>query len=262
MFTKKRVIWLVISILLIVFIWSYFGRRNDYEKKEQLSAVESFEQSDDSSSYQVPLRNHSTFNQLNTTPNSVLLTGIDEIRLIPIYKLRQETDRNINFNNSSYSGDENIYTYFMPGIDIINGYNLVNMGYYDLKTEKLSYIFQKPVLIKTFYYPSLEQDSLDNKPISRDYFMVSVYDEDTNKDSLINNKDLRKFYHIARLNLKRTQILSNGYSSVRSTYDYKNDIMYIYAREDKNKNGTPDKDEPINIFWLRLKDPTVLRKMY
>jgi hypothetical protein len=260
MFTKKRIIWLAISILLIVFFWSYFGRNNDFEKKEQLSAVESYEQSDDSSSNPVPLKNHSTFNQLNTAPSSVILTGINEIRLIPIYKLRQEVDRNISFYSSSYSESEN--DYFMPGIDIINGYNLINMGYYDLKTEKLSYIFQKPVLIKTFYFPSLEQDSLQNKPILRDYFMVSVYDEDTNKDSLINNKDLRKFYHIDRLNTKRTQILPNGYSSVRSTYDYKNDIMYIYARNDKNKNGTPDKDEPISIFWLRLYEPTILKKMY
>jgi hypothetical protein len=266
---KKLIVFFII-VLSIIFIWNFFVKSDNYDKKEQLSVTESYKSlNEDSSSNYIPLKDNTTFKQLNTSPSSVLLTGIDNIRILPIYKLRSESDKNILFTeNSSYYSDpenrngEDKYNYFMPGIDIINGYNLINLGYYDINTQKLSYLFQKPVLIKTFYFPSLERDSIDKKPITRNYFMVSVYDEDTNKDSLINNKDLRKFYHIDQFNTKHIQILPKGYSSVRSTYDYKNDIMYIYARKDINKNGTPDKEEPLNIFWIRLSEPTILQKFY
>jgi hypothetical protein len=88
-----------------------------------------------------------------------------------------------------------------------------------------------------------------------------VYDEDTNQDLLINTKDLRKFYHIDQFNTKKTQIIPRDYSAIRSTYDYKNDIMYIYTRYDANKNGMPDKEEPVAIYWIRLSEPTIVKKM-
>jgi hypothetical protein len=138
---------------------------------------------------------------------------------------------------------------------------MINMGHHDIETEKLSFIFEHPVLIRTFYFPGIKSDSLNHKPVMRDYFLVSVYDEDTNQDSLINTKDLRKFYHIDRFNTKKTQIIPCDYSAIRSTYDYKNDIMYIYARYDTNKNGMPEKEEPVAIFWIRLSEPTIVKKM-
>jgi hypothetical protein len=84
--------------------------------------------------------------------------------------------------------------------------------------------------------------------------LVSVYDEDTNKDTLINKKDLRRFYHFdAKVSVK-TQIIPPNYSVIRSQYDSKNDLMYIFASLDEIKNGTQEKTESIHIFWFSLKN--------
>lgn len=206
-----------------------------------------------------------TSRNLTTTSNKVILTGLDSIRLISIYKIKPEADKNINYYEDSsyynYRDDDENYKYFMPGIDVINGYNLINIAHYNLANEKSSFLFKKPVLIKTVYYPGVRKDSLKNKPIHRDYFMVSVYDEDTNNDTLINKKDLRKLYHFDKLNTKKTQLIPSDYGVIKSTYDYKNDIMYIYAKQDTNKNGTGDKNEAMHIFWINLNDPKEAKKM-
>lgn len=207
-----------------------------------------------------------TSTNLTTTANKVILTGLDSIRLVSMYKIRPEADKNINYSeDSSYYGyhdnNEDSYNYFMPGLDIISGYNLINIAHYNLGNNKTSFLFKKPVLIKTVYYPGVKKDSLLEKPISRNYFMVSAYDEDTNKDTLINKKDLRRLYHFDKLNTKKTQLIPSDYGVIKSSYDYKNDIMYIYAKHDTNKNGTGDKNETMHIFWIDLKDPKVAKKM-
>ncbi|WP_445721636.1 hypothetical protein [Flavobacterium sp.] len=207
-----------------------------------------------------------TSTNLTTTSNKVILTGLDSIRLVSMYKIKPESDKNINYyEDSSYyryhDKSEDSYNYFMPGLDIINGYNLINIAHYNLGNEKTSFLFKKPVLIKTVYYPGVKKDSLLKKPIQRDYFMVSVYDEDTNNDTLINKKDLRKLYHFDKFNTKKTQLLPSDYGVIKSTYDYKNDIMYIYAKHDSNKNGTGDKNEAMHIFWIDLNDPKEAKKM-
>jgi hypothetical protein len=150
----------------------------------------------------------------------------------------------------------------MPGIDILFGYNLLNIAHYDLKQEKGNFLFNHPVLVKTFYYPSFEQDSIDKQPINRNFYLVSVYDEDTNKDTLINKNDLRRFYLFDSSCIVKTQIIPTNYSVIRSQYDSKNDIMYIFARLDENKNGTQDKSEPVNVFWFSLKAPSKAKRLY
>ncbi len=166
-------------------------------------------------------------------------------------------------SSSDYDGEENErMEHFMPGIDILYGYNLLNIAHYDLKTEKLNFLFSQPALIKTLYYPSFEQDSLDKKPINRNYYLVSVYDQDTNKDTLINKKDLRRIYHVDAGNTAKTQLVPPDYSVVRSQYDSKNDVMYIFASHDADKNGVADKKEPVHIFWISLKTPAVAKRLY
>jgi hypothetical protein len=66
--------------------------------------------------------------------------------------------------------------------------------------------------------------------------------------------------HKIRLS-RKIQVIPSGYSVLRSTYDYKNDIMFIYTRNDFNKNGTLEKEEPIVIYWIKLSNPTVAKKM-
>ncbi|MEJ0031062.1 MAG: hypothetical protein WDO15_12090 [Bacteroidota bacterium] len=100
------------------------------------------------------------------------------------------------------------------------------------------------MLVKSVYYPSYVQDSVgekpNRKPIVRDYFLVSGYDEDTNGDTLLNRHDLRRFYHFNASCDVKTQIIPSDYNVLRSQYDSGNDVMYIYARHDDNKNGKSD----------------------
>lgn len=243
---------------------------HEEKKSEELTSTE-FSSAEDTTKY--PLKGNATFKQLNSTVNSVILTGLDSIRLINIYKVRPGSEKNVNReegttyyrklddNTGEPSADEDNFCYFMPGMDVISGYNLINVGHYDMAASRLSYFFQKPVLVRNLYFPGIKRDSLKGVPVSRDFFLASVYDQDTNNDSLINKKDLRRMYHFDKRNTTRTALLPERYSAIRSTYDYRNDVMYIYAKYDANKNGTTEKTEPVSIFYIDLKTPSKARKM-
>lgn len=202
--------------------------------------------------------------QIATTPHRVILTGMPNHRLVTIYKHgfeKRVTEYNSYDNYDPWYSDHQ--QHYMPGIDLISGYNLLNVAHYNLLEQKLNLFFNRPVLVKSIYYPSFVQDSLDNKPINRNFYMVSVYDEDTNQDSLINNQDLRRFYHhYPDGGEPALQLIPSDYSVLRSQYDSGNDLMYIYARYDQDKNGRASAKEPVHIFWINLKQPAVAKRMY
>jgi len=206
--------------------------------------------------------------QIATSPHTVVLTGIPKHRLITIYKTRTEHSKPEPAFSSNKSYDEpidpedNQTGHFVPGIDLIYGYNLVNIAHFDLELEKINFLFDHPVLIKSLYYPSFIQDSLYKQPINRYYYLVSAYDEDTNKDTLINKKDLRKFYYFNADGTEKTLLIPADYSAVRSEYDPMNDVMYIFAQHDADKNGATDKKDPLHIFWINLKAPAPAKRLY
>jgi hypothetical protein len=253
------------SLLLSGMLISCHSRKN-VQKEEQISTRTSNSVSKDSSLNSI--QGHISFNQIATQPKSVILTGLPDHRLVTIYKSKIEDktseDKNV-WSGSSYdnNGEERLrMEHFMPGIDILYGYFLLNLAHYNLKTEKLNFLFNHPVLIKTFYYPSFKQDSVNKKPVNRNYYLLSVYDEDTNKDTLINRRDLRRFYYFDASAGTKIQLIPPDYSVERSKYDSQNDIMYLFARQDVNKNGTGDKDEPVHVFWINLKSPLQAKRLY
>ena len=103
---------------------------------------------------------------------------------------------------------------------------------------------------------------MNSKIVKRNYFLVSVYNDDTNKDGFINLKDLRRFYLFDNNGEKQKQLIPANYSVFKSEYDSDNDFMFVFARLDKNNNGQIDDNEPINIFWVDLKDPTKTGQQY
>lgn len=236
-------------------------------KEEQIAAPDATEAENSSDSALHSVQGHKALSQIPTTPNAVILTGMPGHRLVTIYKERPTGNPPSGDRYSIYKGtyDDDMSSqegHFMPGIDILYGYHLLNIAHYDIAAGKLNYLFKKPALIKTLYYPSVEQDSLHKKPVNRHYYMVSVYDEDTNKDSLINRKDLRHFYMFDSSSTVRTQMIPPDYSVIRSQYDHQNDIMYLYASFDANKNGTRDKGDPVCIFWFSLATPQKAVRLY
>lgn len=237
------------------------------DKKEEQIRVETSEESEATDSLSNSIHGNVSLNQIPTTPNAVVLTGLAEHRLVTVYKTKEDRSNRGNGSLSKYSndyeGDESeSEEHFMPGIDILYGYNLLNIAHYDLKLEKLNFLFNHPVLIKTVYYPSFEPDSINKQPVNRNYYLISVYDEDTNKDTLINKKDLRHFYYFDQSGNNRIQLVPAGYAVVRSQYDSQNDVMYVFARQDVNHNGAIEKSEPVKLFWIDLKNPLIAKLLY
>lgn len=209
---------------------------------------------------------------MKTRPGSILLTGIPQYRLTSIYKVNRSKKTNSIYIGSNrfhgnYSeiaetnGNQWHYNY-MPGWEAVYGYNMVNVSHYDTATQSQKLLFEKPVLIKTVYYPSTSKDTLNGEPVFRNFYMVSTYNEDTNKDGFINVKDLRRFYFFNLDGEARTPLIPENYSVISSEYDYANDFMYVYAQFDDNANGARDDTEDMHIFWIDLKDPKNTGRLY
>ncbi len=206
-----------------------------------------------------------------TRPSNILLTGNPKYRLATIYKV------NFNKDSTTFIGSNDLhYNYesiaatkgnqwnnnYLPGLEALYGYNLVNISHFDTEAQKQKLLFEKSVLIKTFYYPTFSKDTLNFKPVSRDYFMISVYDEDTNKDGFINMKDLRRFYSFDINGNSKKPIVPTEYSVYKSEYDPANDVVFIFTKFDKNHNGQIEELEPVNIFWVDLKNIERTGKQY
>lgn len=209
--------------------------------------------------------------KFHTRPSNVILTGHANHRLVTVYKVIYEMYRDwgyIGNNNyyttyANYSGGENAWHgHFMPGFEALYGHYLANIGHYNLSAKSRNNLFEKPVLINTLYYPSLEKDTLNGQPVIRDYYMVSVYDEDTNKDSVLNNNDLRRLYLFDLEGKTKKLLISLNYSVLSSEYDSVNDLMLVYAKLDENSNGKRDEDEPVHIFWIDLKAPEAGERLF
>lgn len=212
--------------------------------------------------------------KFKTRPSKVVLTGTKEVRLITEFKVNYNKKREVSFVGSNefrthYQEEDVIKKYgnnwnsnIVPGFSALCGYNMVNVSHFNYSSQTQKKFFKKPVLVKTLYYPSFLTDTLNFKPVKRNYFMISCYDEDSNKDGKINMKDLRRFYYFdIELNENRLLIPDN-YSVTGSDYDSANDFMLVYAKLDANNNGMIDKNEEIHVFWIDLNNPKQTGKQY
>jgi hypothetical protein len=207
-----------------------------------------------------------------TRPSNVLLTGVQHVRLATVYKVNHRKDDSSLFIGSnnfycSYSeenaGPGNVWNgHLMPGFDAVYGYNLVNISHFDVTTAQQKLLYERPVLIKTLYYPSFSTDTLNHVPVTRNHFLLTVFDQDTNKDGYIDTKDLRRI-HLFDVNGDRQKgPIPDNYSVFRSEYDPGNDRMYVFAGLDADQNGRRDEAEPVHIFWIDLKDPSLSGRQY
>jgi hypothetical protein len=250
-----------IVVIILLFVSACSSDRMD--RTEEIRVPTSDSDQDDTTHLN-SIRGNVSLAQISSEPNSVVLTGLSQHRLVTVYRTwPDEKGKAFYEKRSYYDGYESDRDeHFMPGIDLIYGYNLINVAHYDLIHERLDYLFDHPVLIKSLYYPSFEQDSIDEKPIIRDYYLVSVYDEDTNSDTLLNKNDLRRLYYFNVSATEKNLLIPADYSVVRSQYDPKNDVMYIFARQDTNHDGASGKNEPLHVFWLRLQQPEKAKRLY
>jgi hypothetical protein len=216
--------------------------------------------------------NGMSLGKIATRPSSVLLTGHAAHRLVAVNKLIQDFGERRSYIDGnhyyqSYSEDEVVgesawHGHFMPGIEALYGSSLLNITHYNMLTKQQNDLFEQSVLIKTLYFPANEIDTLNGVPIVRDYYMISAYDEDTNKDSLINYYDLRHFYLFDLEGKRRTPLVPSNYSVISSEYDPSNDAMFVFASLDANSNGKRETEEPVHIFWFSLKSPAPAERLY
>lgn len=245
--------------VLIIFI--LFGCSNNKVEKKGIQVREITENEEGEKIVGLPIDSL----KLETKPRNVLLTKNPVHRLTPIYKVNYDKKSGKPFTGSNafyanyweYGKNEenNWNNNFMPGFEAVYGYNFVNISHYNSKTKKGNQFFDRPVLVKTLYYPAFSKDTLNNLPVNREFYMVSVYDEDTNKDGFINVKDLRRFYYFDIDAENKSPLIPKNYSVMSSEYDPENDFMYVFARIDENENGQMEYEESTHIFWIDLKNP-------
>ena len=209
--------------------------------------------------------------KLETRPRNVLLTKNPAHRLVPIYKVNYDKKTGKPFTGSNnyhtkWVGDQeegnNWNSNFMPGFAAVYGYNFVNVSHYNNQTKIENKLFEKPVLIKTLYYPAFSKDTLNHQPVERKFYMVSVYDDDSNKDGYVNAKDLRRFYYFDIHGKNKRALLPKNYSVLSSEYDSENDLMYVFAKLDGNNNGQMEQEEETSIFWVDLNNPEEVGVQY
>jgi hypothetical protein len=202
------------------------------------------------------------------------MTGVADLRLIPVYKLNWNKSEMTVFIGSnqfyhSYDYDDTEFQsgtkwnyHLIPGIEVLYGYNMVNVACYSVSENRKKEFFDKPVLIQNVYYPSFSQDTIYGKPMKRDFFMVSVYDEDTNRDGFINTSDLRRLYLFDMMCEKRSSPIPENYSVFQTDYDPVNDLMIVYAQLCSNGDSKKNTGEPVHLFWVDMKNPRRTGRMY
>lgn len=200
-----------------------------------------------------------------TRPGNMLLTGNQPYRITPVYMVNynERTERYFigsNYFHSNYGGighsdSNNWNNNFLPGLEAMHGYNMVGASLFYAADQSQTALFESPVLIKTLYYPTTSKDTLFGKAVKRDYYMASVYNEDTNGDGFINLNDLRRFYWFNRSGELQEALINEQYSVLKSEYDPYADRMMVFAQLDENENGQRDHGEQEHIFWIDLKNP-------
>ncbi|MGK0369746.1 MAG: hypothetical protein ACJAYZ_001622 [Bacteroidia bacterium] len=256
-----------ISIFSICILLVSIAACNTHEYKEQkgisVDQTTENEETDD-------LENNQQFKDLVTRPGKALLTWHKEHQLVSIFKLNYSPKADEYFTGSNdyryryyYTEERGSYqSNYLPGLEVTYGYNILNVAHYNRSTNTRNEFFDKPVLVNNIYYPSTTRDSINKIPVIRDYYMASVYDEDTNGDSLINHKDLRRFYRFDMEGENKTLLVPSNYSVLGSEYDDQNDHLHVRAKLDKNGNGLMDEKEAIHIFWIDLKKPEPGVRLY
>lgn len=264
------------SILLLIVFLTGCGGDNAKEKEKGFS-VSSVPGTEDGEKEKVDgLSSDSLSILLKTKPGKVLLTGWDQYRLTAIFKINYRTNytkkkkwsfigsiaRHKNYDSYANSKANQWNRNYMPGLEAVYGYNLVNISLNNIDSQSQIQLFESPVLIKTLYFPSFSKDTLNYEPVKRNYYLVTAFDEDTNKDGYVNGNDLRRFFWFDLEGKPMGKLLPDDFSVTKSEYDRANDLMYVYAQKDENGNGRRDDDDNTHVFWVDLKNPANNGRFY
>ena len=131
---KKILIGLIITIVLLgtwYFLKRSFGEDKKGEEQISIGSTTSMDSSEPTDSVLNSVTGNVTMKQIATFPNKVILTGLDDQRLVSIYKSKSTSDNGSSSSLEYYSeeSEDEANLHFMPGIDILFGYNLLNIAH-------------------------------------------------------------------------------------------------------------------------------------
>lgn len=252
-------------LLLNLILFSHCSEHNKLEEKGFAVQNTSESYNDEAPAYRAAGLAMADTVPFITQPRNVLLTANTAHRLVPVYKVNYDRRRQPFTGENAFHGNtwdiadipaNNQWNdHFIPGFEAMSGYNLVNVSHFNHQLKTENRFFEQAVLIKTLYYPAFSKDTLNGKPLQRNFYMISAYDEDTNKDGFINTKDLRRLYYFDINAQNPTPLIPKNCSVMSSEYDPANDMMYVFAKTDKNNNGKMEYEEATQIFWVDLSNP-------
>ena len=196
---------------------------------------------------------------------NVLLTANPRYRLVPIFRMNEQRNyRGEKFytagsidTHTGYQPNErlpgnNWNGHFLPGLEVAYGFNLVNVAVHTTGSENARDLFPQPALLQTLYYPAYRPDTLNGRPVLRDYYLVSAYPEDTNADGRVDTRDLRQLFRFDLDGGNGQSLLPPDYSVLSGTYDPANDHYYVYAQRNEQGDGSMNMLEPVTIFAVDL----------
>lgn len=253
--------WSKVIFLLFISVSVSCSSKNE-TKKNQIVLESDQEQMDEK---------QMEYASLPIKPNKVLITAHPQHKLVTVYKEKitkdgKHTFIDGNYRHYSYNYDDDPCNewngHFMPGLEAVYGYKMYNISHFDTASKSKNDLFDKAVLVKTLYFPAFEQDTLNCIPVKRDYYLVSVYDEDTNEDGVISSKDLRRLYSFDLNGINKQLLIPKEYSVTGSEYDVQNDDMYVFATLDENGNGLTERGELVHIFLLDLQKPQMAQRLF
>lgn len=154
-----------------------------------------------------------------------------------------------------YDGASQRYHNYHPGFDVIMGGLKRNLMLLFPTDTAARAVFSRQVLIKNVYIPSQLPDTVNGVPVRRNFILCSVFDTDTNADTLLDHRDLRRLYAVPVAGGPPVNLLPPDYSVQSSAYSPANDVLFYFARQDRNQNGEPDVEDPIAVFRLDPRTP-------
>lgn len=140
--------------------------------------------------------------------------------------------------------------------DYIGGW-FSNIYFDDLSSNKQHLLTQQALFISDAYY--LRKLGENKK---KHYIIYSVYDKDSNKDNIINKKDVLSKY-ISKLDGNDfKKITPEGHDFIKGVFEEKSNRYYFITIEDTNKDGFFDKEDKYNYFYIDFSDETYFINTY
>lgn len=175
----------------------------------------------------------------------------DEINKSDKNKITSSVGKGINKYEQSY-----FYANELPNNDCIRGW-FSNIYFDNLSDNKQQLLTNDALFISdAYYFRKLGK----NKGLH--YILYSVYDKDSNKDGIVDKKDLSSKY-LSKLdgsNFKK--ITPEGHDFVNGIFEDKSNRYYFITLEDINKDGFFNKNDKYNYYYIDFTDETYSIKTY